>query len=178
MDLKETLQDFLKTADTKHTELWVPLVTGALGVVIIAVTLWLAFGDSRSQAEISRVTSQRQEVIDQLAHPVQALKRVMIDEQVQALAGRAIASPATLEDLRSYLNGRINQIIEVRVFGPRLESVDPGKLGLNGYAVVDMLLDLQENRLPQLQLHNSLVPPRMVDAVQVMSGMIWWVTWS
>ena len=68
-----------------------------------------------------------------------------LDEQVQALAVRAIETPATVEDLRSYLNGRINEINEVRVFGSSLASSDPGELGLSGYAVVEMLLNLQQN---------------------------------
>jgi phosphomannomutase len=169
MDLKETLQNFLKSAKNRHTDSRLLLLVGVLGIAIIATTVWLAYEDSRSQQTVSQITSHQQEVIDQLEKPVQALKRVMNDEQVQALAVRAVETPATEEDLRSYLNGRINEISEVRVFGTDLASVDP-TVGLNGYAVLDMLLDLQENRLPQLQLHNSLVPPKMVDAVRIMSG--------
>jgi phosphomannomutase/phosphoglucomutase len=170
MDLKETTQNLLKPTKNKHTDSRLLLVLGALGIAIILATLWLAFNDARSSKAVSRVTSQQQEAVDQLEKPVQALKRVMNDEQVQALAARAIANPATVGDLRSYLNGRINEISEVQVFGSNLASVDPGELGLSGYAVLDMLLNLQDNRHPQLQFHNSLVPPRMVDAVRVMSG--------
>jgi len=170
MDLKETIQNSLKSLENRHTDSRMLLVTGILGIAIIVATMWLAYNDSRSRQASSRVTSQQQEIISMLTGPVQALKRVMNDEQVQALAVRAIATPATVEDLRSYLNGRINEISEVRVFGDSLASLDPGELGLNGYAVLDMLLNMQDNKRPQLQIHNSLVPPRMVDAVQVMSG--------
>ncbi len=170
MDLKEIRQNLLKPTKNTHTDSRLLLVFGALGVAIILATLWFAFSDARSRQATSLVTSQQQEAVDQLEKPVQALKRVMSDEQVQALAARAIAAPATEGDLKSYLSGRINEISEVRVFGSNLASVDPGKLGLNGYAVLDMLLNLQENRHPQLQLHNSLVPPQMVDAVRIMSG--------
>jgi len=170
MDLKETLQNFPKSAENRHTDSRLLLVIGVLGMVIIVATVWLAINDVRSLQAISRVTSQRQEVLDRLERPVQALKRVMNDEQVQALAVRAIETPATVEDLRSYLNGRINEISEVRVFGSNLASVDPAELGLSGYAVFDMLLNLQENRKPRLQLHNSLSPPRIMDAIQIMSG--------
>ncbi|MFB3078678.1 MAG: hypothetical protein ACE1Y4_11815, partial [Lysobacterales bacterium] len=41
---------------------------------------------------------------------------------------------------------------------------------MSGYAVLDMLLHLQQNIHPQLQLHNSLVPPQMVEAAQIMTG--------
>jgi phosphomannomutase / phosphoglucomutase len=170
MDLKEIRQNLLKPTKNTHTDSRLLLVFGALGAAIILATLWFAFSDARSRQATSRVTLQQQEAVDQLEKPVQALKRVMSDEQVQALAARAIAAPATVGDLKSYLNGRINEISEVRVFGSNLASVNPGKLGLNGYAVLDMLLNLQENRHPQLQFHNSLVPPQMVDAVRIMSG--------
>ena len=170
MDFKKTLQGFLKSFENRHTDSRLLLLAGVLGAVIIVATVWLATNDSRTQQAHSRVAMRQQEVIDQLAKPVQALKRVMIDEQVQALAARAIETPATVEDLRSYLNGRINEISEVRVFGASLASVDPVELGLNGFAVLDMLLNLKKNKQPQLQLHNSLVPPRMLDGVQIMSG--------
>ena len=170
MDFKESLQNLLKLVKNRQTDSRLLLVIGVLGIGIIVAAVWLAINDWRSQHVISQITLLQQEVVDQLARPVQALKRVMNDEQVQALAVRAIETPATVEDLRSYLKGRINEISEVQVFGSSLASVDPGELGLSGYAVLDMLLNLQENIHPQLQLHNSLVPPRMVDAVQIMSG--------
>jgi phosphomannomutase len=75
-----------------------------------------------------------------------------------------------VEDLHSYLNGRISEITEVRVFGSNLDSVNPQDLGVNGFAVYNMLLGLQDNNVSRLQLHYSLAPPRMVDAVRVSSG--------
>ncbi len=170
MDLKEALQNFLKLVENRQTDSRLLLLIGVLGIGIIVITVWLAITDWRSQQTIEQVTLQQQQIVDQLEKPVQALKRIMSDGQVQALAARAIETPATVEDLKSYLNGRINQISEVKVFGSDLASVDPGELGLSGYAIMDMLLNLQENIHPQLQLHSSLVPPRMVDAVQIMSG--------
>ena len=170
MDLKESLLHFLRLVENRQTDSRLLLVIGVVGIAIIVATVWLAVNDRRSQQAISQLTLQQQEVVDKLANPVQALKRVMNDERVQALAVRAIETPATVEDLKSYLNGRINEINEVRVFGSSLASIDPGELGLSGYAVLDMLLNLQQNIHPQLQLHNSLVPPQMVDAAQIMSG--------
>ncbi len=170
MGLKEAQQNFLQSAKRKHMDSRLLLVIGFLGLVIIVATSWLALYDARSQQVISQVAVQKQAVIDELVKPVQALKRIMNDEQVQGLAARAIKNPALVEGLRSYLHGLINEISDVQVFGTDLEAVDPIKLGPNGFAVFDMLLDLQENMNPRLQLHNSLAPPRMVDAVRVMSG--------
>ena len=170
MDLKESLQNILELFENRRTDSRLLLVIGVLGIGIIVATVWLAVNDWRSQQVISQITLQQQEIVDQLARPVQALKRIMNDEQVQALAVRAIETPATVEDLRSYLQGRINEISQVGVLGSDLASIGPGKLGLSGYAVLDMLLNLQENINPLLQLHSSLVPPLMVDAVQIMSG--------
>ncbi len=170
MGLKDAQQNFLQSAKHKHLDSRLLLVIGFLGLVIVVLTLWFAFHDMRSQQAISQAAAQQQVVIDQLVKPVQALKDVMNDEQVQALAARAIANPALVEGLQSYLHNLISEISDVQVFGTNLKAVDPLKLGPNGFAVFDMLLDLQENTNPRLQLHNSLAPPRMVDAVRILSG--------
>ena len=130
MDLKEIRQNLLKPTKNTHTDSRLLLVFGALGAAIILATLWFAFSDARSRQATSRVTLQQQEAVDQLEKPVQALKRVMSDEQVQALAARAIAAPATVGDLKSYLNGRINEISEVRVFGSTPERSNSYGLGV------------------------------------------------
>jgi hypothetical protein len=170
MDLKETLQNASKLAENKRMDSRLLMVVGAVGAVIIVATLWLAFKDFRSQQAISSVDSQQRAIIEQLGRPVQALKRVMNDEQVQALAARAVNTPTAVDDIKSYLNGRISEISDVQVYGSNLTAINARDLGMNGYAVLDMLLNLQENKLPQLQLHKSLVPPKMVDAVRVLSG--------
>ena len=56
MDLKETLQNFLKSFENRHTDSRLLLLVGVLGIVIIVATVWLASKDSRSQQASSRVT--------------------------------------------------------------------------------------------------------------------------
>jgi len=170
MDLKETLKNLLNSTENRQMDSRLLLAIGALGIAIIVATVWLTATDSRSLQEVSQATTQQQEVIDQLAKPVLALNRVLDDERVQALALRALETPEAVGDLRSYLNGRLNEISEVQVFGTGLATLDPRELGLNGYAVLDMLLNLQENKTPQLQYHHSLVPPRLVEAVRIKSA--------
>jgi len=170
MDLKETLQHLFKLVENRRMDSRLLMVIGAVGILIMTSSLWFAVKDFRSQRAVSAAGSEQQEIIKRLGRPVQALQRVMKDEQVQALAARAIAEPASLNDLNSYLNGRISEINDVRVFGTRLAILNPGDMGMNGFAVLDMLLNLQENRHPQLQFHTSLAPPQMVDAVQIISG--------
>jgi hypothetical protein len=170
MNLKETLQNASKFAGNKRLDSRLLMVIGAIGAVVIATTLWFAYKDFRSRQAISGVNSQQQAIIEQLGRPVQALRRVMNDEQVQALAARAVNTPAALDDLQSYLNGRISEISDVQVYGSNLAVINAQELGKNGYAVLDMLLNLQENKLPQLQLHKVLTPPRMVNAVRVLAG--------
>jgi phosphomannomutase len=170
MDLKETLQNFLKLAETRRVDSRLLILVGALGMLIIASAAWFTFSDQRSGQTASQSAVQGQKAVEQLAQPVQSLKRMLNDENVQALAARAINNPDALDDLNSYLNGRISEISDVRVFGSNLNSVNPEDLGANGFAAYDMLLDLQGNNQSRLQVHYSLAPPRMVDAVRVSSG--------
>jgi len=170
MELKEKLQHMLKSVEATQVDSRLLLLIGVIGVLIMVSAAWLALSDQRSGQTASQTQEQGQKALDQLAKPVQSLKRVLNDENVQALAARAIKNPEAVEDLKSYLNGRISEISEVRVFGSNLESLKPKELGANGFAVYDMLLGLQEHNISRLQVHYSLDTPRMVDAVRVTSG--------
>jgi phosphomannomutase len=170
MDLKERVHDFTSRKGIHRLDNRLIYAVGFLGILIIAVTIWLSLGDRRSNQEAALAQTEVNQAAEQLSEPVQALNRVLFDEQVQALAARALSNPATIEDLNSYLNGRIGAIREARVFGNDLNSLNPMQLGPNGFAVLDMLLTLQENRFPQLQIHQSVQPTVMVDAVKISSG--------
>ena len=170
MELKEKLQHMLKSVEATQVDSRLLLLIGVIGVLIMVSAAWLALSDQRSGQTASQTQEQGQKALGQLAKPVQSLKRVLNDENVQALAARAIKNPEAVEDLKSYLNGRISEISEVRVFDSNLESLKPKELGANGFAVYDMLLGLQEHNISRLQVHYSLDTPRMVDAVRVTSG--------
>jgi len=170
MDLKTKLQEITNSSDIKQLDPRLVIALGLLGCAIMLLALWLSFTDWRSEREIATAAQEGQSAVIQLAKPVQALDRVLVDDQVQALAARAIENPDALEDLNSYLTGRNSEISGVMVFGRDLDSIDPGDLGENGFAILDMLLSLQVNNDPRLQIHHIVHPTVMVDAVRVNSG--------
>jgi phosphomannomutase/phosphoglucomutase len=170
MELKKKLQHFLKLDRSSRADSRLLLVSGLIGIALIAGPVWFTIQDSRSERVVSRVRSEGQLVVDQLISPVQALRAVWNNAVVQSLAARAIETPSALPDLGSELKGRIKEIVNVQVFSGKLASFDPVGVGLNGFAVLDMLLSLEENHQPQLQYHHSLTPPGIVDAASVMSG--------
>ena len=110
------------------------------------------------------------QAVEDLMQPIQALKRVMGDEQVQALAVRALENPETATDLSSYLNGRINQISGVSVFSTDLSGINPTDLGPNGFAVFDMILSTLASQKGLMQIHQVLQPPRLFDSAVIKSG--------
>ena len=170
MNLKAKLQEITKTVELRQFDIRLIYALGLLGVIVMLLTVWLAYVDWRGSGSSQRASMESQAVVEQMLKPVQALDRVFNDEQVQALAVRAIENPDLLEDLGSYLNGRISEISGVQVYGSNLESLDPRTLGINGFAVFDMLLTLQNNVDPRLQIHHIVQPPVMVDAVRINAG--------
>lgn len=170
MDLKDKTQEITASLKIRRFDKRLILALGLLGVAIIALAVWLALADWRISRESAQAQQEGQAAVDQLLKPVQDLDRVFQDEQVLFLALRALRNPDAQADLSSYLNGRISEIKEVRVFGKNLDSLDPVELGPNGFAVFDMLLNLEDNIDPRLQIHHVVEPPVMVDAVRINDG--------
>ncbi len=170
MDLKEKLQEITAALEIRYFDKRLIISLGFLGLIIIAMAVWLALTDWRIGRESAQAMREGQAAVDQMLKPVQALDRVFHDEQVLLLAARAIENPGAVADLNSYLTGRISEIREARVFGSNLDNVDPAELGPNGFAIFDMLLNLQDNIDPRLQIHHIVEPPVMMDAVRINVG--------
>ena len=142
MDLKDKLKGLTDSLEIKRLDQRLIIVLAVLGLAMIALTIWLSFGDWRSSQDSADSKVEVEQALSQLAVPVQKLNRVMFDEQVQALALRAIKAPDSLDDLLSYLKGHIPEISGVQVFNDDLEAIDGAALGANGYALLDALLAL------------------------------------
>jgi phosphomannomutase len=170
MDLKEKFQDITSALEIRHFDKRLIIALGLLGLIIMALAVWLALTDWRIGRESAQAQREGQAAVDQMLEPVQALDRVFQDEQVQLLAARAIENPDALADLSSYLTGRIGEIHEAKVFAVNLDSLNPSELGPNGFAILDMLLNLQDKVDPRLQIHHIMEPPVMVDAVRITAG--------
>jgi len=170
MDLKVNLPLPSWVSARKRVDNWLIYVLSLLGVALLAGAVWLASADWRIEHTRAAGAAESEAAAIQLAEPVQSLKRVLTSEQAQSLAVRALQNPDTAGDLLAYVNGRMNQITQVRVFPADLSGIAPEELGANGYAVFDMLLSALDGSQGLLQIHQSLQPPAMLDAVPVSDG--------
>ncbi len=169
MELKEKLEKVALLSTRKHVDKRLIFAMGLLGIVLVAVPVWLKFDDWSLAREVDKTREEGRLAADELMKPVQALARVLTDEQVQALAVRALQNPDTTGDLSSYISGRISQVSSVAVFGSDLSLIKPAGLGPNGFAVFDMLqTTLAQGRGP-MQIHHILKPSQLFDSAAIVS---------
>jgi len=137
-----------------HLERLNPLVLmicGIVSFVLLVLSLMLG-GASRSHNQ--EVLDRAKMTMGRVSGVVQDFRRVLDDEQVQELAAMAVERPEQFENLKQYVNGRIPELIEVRLFEPGLDDMRATDLGPFGYAVLDMLLETQTGLAP-LQIHGT-----------------------
>ena len=170
MDLKENLKGLTQLSVAKRVDWRLVIALGLFGIVLVTFVGWLALTDWRSVNAESRAIEQKQQAMNQLYQPIQTLKRVMADDQVQSLAARAVDSPATTNDLFSYINGRIGQVQSVDVYSADVSELQAGEIGPNGFAVLDMVLSTLEGNRGLIQIHHVLKPPRLYDASEIRAG--------
>lgn len=170
MDLKSKLTSSGWVSGKKYVHPVLIAILALLGVLLIALSGWLAFAEWRGVSRAAAGVVESEAAVAQLQEPVQNIKRVLRDAQVQDLAARALENPATVDDLFAYLNGRLPSIASAQVFDAAVDDLQPGELGPNGYALLDMLLSALDGNPSLLQIHTVLQPPMMYDAVPVNSG--------
>ena len=170
MDLKEQLEKVANISTKKRADPRLVILLGLFGIALIAVAIWLTITDRRDIGALNAAEREGRQAAERLIQPIQSIKRVMGDEQVQALAARALENPDTAGDLTSYLKGRVQQMREVRVFSTDVSSLSPSDLGTSGFAVFDMLLSTLESGRGLMQIHHVLDPPRLFDSAIIKSG--------
>jgi phosphomannomutase/phosphoglucomutase len=168
--VREKLDEWIHLASENKLDRRLTAGLGLAGAVLVILTVWMLVQDSSRFRGVSEALSEGQLAVTQVGDVVRSLEQLLVEEQVQALAARAIADASKLGDLQSYLAGRRGEISGVSVFGPDPEAIDPSTLGPNGYAVLDMLYESAAGKNPDLQLHATLQPPTMVNAVRVTQG--------
>jgi len=167
MDLKLNLDSIGWLSGKKHVDRWLIYSLGLFGLALLVGAGWLAVNDWRQARAGTSSAVEREAALTQLIEPVQSLKRVLLSEQAQSLALRALENPDTTSDLLAYVNGRLSQITAVQVYPADLSGLAPEELGPNGYAVFDMLLSAVEGNQALLQMHYAVQPPSMFDAVPI-----------
>ena len=170
MDLKKTLETVAHISTKKRADKRLILLLGLFGIAVIMAAVWLSITDRRDVGAQNVAEREGRQAVDGLVQPIQSLKRVMADDQVQALAARALEKPETSGDLSSYLKGRIPQIREVRVTAADVRDLNPADLGPSGFAVFDMILSTLENGRGAMQIHYVRTPPVLFDSELVRSG--------
>lgn len=170
MELMEKLEEVTHISTKKRVNKWLIYLLGLFGILAIVLASWLSFSDWRYFSVAANARDEGRQAVSGLMQPILALKKVMTDEQVQALATRALENPEAVAELTSYFKGRINQVSDVRVFKPDLSGLHPAALGPNGFAIFDMILSTLENNKGSMQIHHVLQPPRLYDSIPVTSG--------
>jgi phosphomannomutase/phosphoglucomutase len=170
MDLKEQLAKIPYLSTRKHVDRRLIYALGLFGILVIALAVWLMLKDWRGADAAASAESESRQAIENLTQTVQTFKRVMADEQVQALAVRALNNPATKTDLLSYIKGRNNQVTAVHVFSADPAEIQIAELGPNGFAVLDMILSTLETNRGLMQIHHVLNPPRLYDSATITVG--------
>lgn len=170
MELKEKLEEMPYLSTRKYVSKKLILALGLFGLILILVPAWLKFSDM-NQTRVMRMTQQEgRQAVESLVKSVQDVNRVMLDEQVQALALRALETPDKISDLSAYLKGRISQVRTVRVFGSDLSSLNPSSLGPNGFALFEMIGSTLLSGKGLMQIHYILNPPGLYDSAVVTAG--------
>ncbi|MBS1132744.1 MAG: phosphomannomutase/phosphoglucomutase, partial [Proteobacteria bacterium] len=167
MDPKATLQHMLAS---RHVDFRWLVLMALFGVLLIAVPAWLSLSDMGTRRTADRAEQEGLTAADRVAEIAASLQRLLDDEQVQALAARALAQPDKTADLEQYLSGRTSEISGVKLYPPDLQAFDPAALPANGYALLEMLMAARDGLNPPLQLHAGLKPPMLVEATAVKEG--------
>jgi phosphomannomutase/phosphoglucomutase len=170
MDLKLKLPETFRYSGKKHIDKRLIYFLGIFGLSILVLVGWLTVADWRASSEVANVAAEKKAAVELLINPVQSLKRILNSEQVQNLAVRELENPETTGDLFAYVNGRMNQITAVDTYSTDLSILEPSDMGLNGFAVFDMIYSALEGNQSLMQIHQVLQPSQMVDAVPIKSG--------
>ena len=163
MTLKENLEELTHISTQKRANRGLVLALGLFGVALVVSAVWLSLSDRRDMNIATRAQTEEHQIVDSLMQPVQSLKRIMADEQVQALAARTVEDPENMQDLDSYLSGRVTGFAGSHVFSKDLSSIQPSELGANGYALYELALITLKSGKGLMQIHHALQPPLLHD---------------
>ena len=171
MDMKEKLREIASFSKSKYTEPKLIYLLGLFGLVMILGAAWLSFSDSTASRAAERAKKEGEAVLGAVLEPVRSLKQVFEGSAAQELAVAAVDNPDSAGELLALVREQVPAVQSIVVYGTDdIAGVNPVELGENGYAVMDMLLSVLEGKQSLMQVHGTLVPLRLLDAVPVRSG--------
>jgi phosphomannomutase/phosphoglucomutase len=142
-----------------------PTLHITVGLVLILAMTLLLFSGSASEREGEKAMQQGQRAVTQVGEAVSGLQRLLADEKVQAMAGKALAEPGSTEDLKRYLAGRMREILDARVYGPEIYLDGIESLGENGYVILAMILAARDAGTAPIQMFQA-------DGKSVIGGLV------
>ncbi|MCW8926709.1 MAG: phosphomannomutase/phosphoglucomutase [Xanthomonadales bacterium] len=137
-----------------HLDRVKPMLLIFIGLVLLVSLSLTLFLGGASHEDNEKALEAAKQTMGQVSSLVQDFRRVLEDQQVQELAAIAVANPERFANLRQYLNGRIPELIDARLFDTQLGELRATDLGPYGYAVLDMLLETESGFAP-LQIHGT-----------------------
>jgi phosphomannomutase/phosphoglucomutase len=137
-----------------HLERLNPLVLIISGIVLLMLLAASLMLGGASQSDNLAALERAKLTMSRVGGVVQDFRRILDDQQVQELAVMAVEKPDQFDNLQQYLNGRIPELIEARIFEPGLDDLRATDLGPFGYAILDMLLKTGSGFAP-LQIHGA-----------------------
>ena len=171
MDLKLNLPDLGPLSGEKKAHPLLIYVLGALGGAMLLLSGWLYFSDLTAARAAEKAAAQGNAILEQIMVPAQAFKSAVNDKETARLAMAALDDPAKTDAVRQHLASRVPAVEQVRVYAREdLANLDPDSIGPNGFAVMDMILAAIEGKRSLMQVHGSLNPPLLHDAVALQDG--------
>ncbi len=144
-----------------------PVVLIAAGVLLLAVLAGMYFLGHDGEDDNGAVLDQAKQATGEISDTIQYFRRVLEDRQVQELAANALIDRQRLPDLQRYIRGRIPKLIEVTLFEPDLSKLRGDEMGSSGYAVLDMLMKVEEDGLAPVQIHGKGEETYLATVVRV-----------
>jgi len=168
MDLRAKLQELTGGSGEHRIDPKFSYLLGLLGLVLLVAAAWLYFSDANSQRATERAAAQGGAAAGLLMEPVRVFRSVLEDSRIQEQALKVLQGVATEDDLLAAARSRVAAVDRVHVLdADRLETLAPGALGPNGYALLDLALSLLDGKRAQLQVHAILEPARVFDGVRI-----------
>jgi len=138
-----------------HLERLRPLVSIALGLILLVALAFLLFAGANDQNKNTTALVEAKQVMNKMGVAVQTVRQVLEDEQMQGLAALAALDVSKAPGFEQYVKNRLQGVKKVQLFSPDISALRGPDLGPYGYAVLDMLLSAAEGGLIPAQIHGK-----------------------
>ncbi len=122
------------------------------GLVIIAVSAVLLFGDSADSRNSEKALAQGERLHNSLREPVVQLRNLLMSDTIQVQAESVLTENDGRDALLERLQTHVSEIDSVQVFGPDALMSSFDDLGDGGFIVLDMMFSAWSDRVSPVQM--------------------------